>query len=306
MALNHLLRKHYHRWLPYMPAHLVYHGDYFRILRLLEGRAETRQGAIEQQLRHILTLAVRHVPFYRRAVRLTSRALAHEPVHALLARFPYIDKSIVMECRVELLDERLNPLQPYCAYSSGSIGQRICVWRNKRLADIEKASYMHEWGRFGFSFQRSRILRIGADAIAHADNPRARTIGNRLLLSPDHLSPAHKPAILAALNRFKPEYLHGYPGGAAALAELLRPGDLDFSFRAALLASEPILPHQGRVIAQHFACPMSISCGLTERTNLAFADWTDGTSAVYRFEPLYGVSENCRGDGYAEIVGTSL
>jgi phenylacetate-CoA ligase len=306
MDLKHWLRQRYPRWLPYLPARLSYHPDFFRVLRLLEAPVEHRRDIIDRRLRHILATAVRHVPFYRQTVRLTDRELAHEPAQALLARFPYVDKFTVMECRHAFLDERLDPRWLYPAYSSGSSGQGICMWRNKRLADVEKAFYVHQWGRLGFSFRRSRILRIGADAVCRADEPPTRTVGNRLLLSPNHLSAEHKPAILAALNRFRPEYLHGYPSSVAVLADMLQPDDLAFSLRAVLLASEPILAHQAHVIRRRFGCPISISYGLTERTNLAFADWSDARGSPYRFEPLYGVTENRTEDGQAEIVGTSL
>lgn len=306
MDFKHLMRQRYHHWMPHLPARLTYHRDFFRTLALLDATPEARQDAVERQLRHILKVAVRHVPFYRSKLRLTDLELAHESLPALLTRFPYVDKNTVMDRRSDFLDERLDPRGLYFAFSSGSSGQGVCVWRNKRLADIEKAFYVHEWGRHGFSFQRSRILRIGADAVCHPDQPPARTVGNRLLLSPNHLSAAHKNTILAALNRFKPAYLHGYPSSAAALADLLQPGELDFSLRAVLLASEPILAHQAQLIAGRFDVPMSISYGLTERTNLAFADWSGGRGSHYRFEPLYGVSENRYDGAHAEIVGTSL
>lgn len=306
MDFKDWLRHGGQRWLPYLPARLCYHRDFFRVQALLDGPPEPVQEAIGRQLRHVLSGAVRHVPFYRRALRLSDAELAHEPPSALLARFPYVDKDTVMAYPRDFLDERLDPRWLYCAYSSGSSGKGICVWRSKRLADIEKAFYAHAWRRHGFSFRHARILRIGAEAVSRDDAPPARAVGRRLLLSPNHLTPAHKPAIVAALNRFRPEYLHGYPGSAAALADLLQPGELDFSLKAVLLASEPLLPHQAALIAHRFGAPISISYGLTERTNLAFADCDGDAGSPYRFEPLYGISENRSDGALAEIVGTSL
>ena len=51
---------------------------------------------------------------------------------------------------------------------------------------------------------------------------------------------------------------------------------------------------------------MSISYGLTERTNLAFASYRQGAIGPYRFDQLYAVNENRIRGGRAEIVGTSL
>jgi phenylacetate-CoA ligase len=130
--------------------------------------------------------------------------------------------------------------------------------------------------------------------------------GNRLMLSPYHLDAAHRDAILDAIARFRPAYVHAYPSSAAALAELLRPGDLALQVRAVLLASEPATPAQLAAIRRLFRCPVSLNYGLSERTNLAFAGYDDQGLGAYRFQPLYGWSENRIDEDRCEIVGTSL
>src|SRR5206468_5885739 len=128
--------------------------------------------------------------------------------------------------------------------SGGSSGQGIGIWRSKRLADIEKAFFAHEWGRFGFSYERARILRIGADARRLAHETPSRVVGNRLMLSPYHIDERHRGAILAAIRDFRPQYVHAYPSSAAALAELLDGQAGALRVRAVLLASEPATPAQ--------------------------------------------------------------
>jgi phenylacetate-CoA ligase len=299
------LMQRYYEFRAYVPARWLYHADYFRVLQLLDSKAPP-QAVADERLRHVLTTAVRHVPFYRRAVRVQPHELSNEPPLALLARFPYIGKNDVMECQRDFLDERLDPRWLVYATSTGSSGQGIGVWRSKRLGDIEKAFYVHQWARFGFSFDKSHYLRIGYDAARPAHQPPTRVSGNRLLLSPYHLSPRHKPAIVAALNAFGPRFIHAYPSCASALADLLAPGELHFKIDGVLLASEPAEPQQLAAIESQFACPVSISYGLTERTNLAFAHYAGGTGWPYRFDPLYGINENRLVAGRPEIVGTAL
>jgi phenylacetate-CoA ligase len=302
------LAKRYDAYRRYVPARLLYHPDFFRVRSLLaqpRSAAQTRTRRSEM-LRHILVSAIEQVPFYRRSVRLSAGELAHEAPHELLARFPYLDKDQVMACQRDFLDQRLDPRQLAYATSGGSTGQGIGMWRSKRLADIEKAFFTHEWGRFGFNFDKARTLRIGADARRLAHEGPLRVAGNRLLLSPYHIEQRHRGAILAAINRFRPAFVHAYPSSAAALAELVQRRDLDFDARAVLLASEPATGAQLAAIERLFGCPISINYGLSERTNLAFAEHRHGVTRPYRFEALYGWSEN-RADGErAEIVGTSL
>jgi phenylacetate-CoA ligase len=300
------LLKQYYEYRAWVPARCLYHPDYFRVRRLLAGGPDQAQALLEQRLRHVLSVAVASVPFYKRSVSLSAGELANEPPRQLLERFPYLCKAQVMDCQRDFLHERFDPRYLRYVTSGGSSGQGIGLWRTKRLADIEKAFFTHQWGRFGFTFDRARYLRIGADARRQAHEAPTRVTGNRLLLSPYHLTARHKGAIVAAINRFQPQFVHAYPSSFIALCELIDAGDLDFRLRAVLLASEPATARQLALIERLFGCPVSISYGLSERTNLAFAEHRHGVTGPYRFQRLYGIDENLVSEGRAEIVGTSL
>lgn len=296
----------YHRWRGVVPAKLLYHPDHFAVRRLLAAPPEVQRAAAEHRLRHVLGSAVAYVPWYRRRVTLRPVELAHAPVAELLERFPYIGKQDVMECQRDFVDDRVNPRFLVYAQSHGSSGTGIGVWRDKRQGDIEKAFYFHAWGRLGFSFDKSRYARLGADSARPLDDAPCYRFGNRLMVSPNHLQAAHKADIVAALNRFRPEFIHAYPSAALSLAELLAPGELQFRLKGVLLASEPATAVQLALIGRVFDCPVSISYGLTERTNLAFAHHQRGHTSAYQFEPLYGWNETrLTSDGQPEIVGTS-
>jgi phenylacetate-CoA ligase len=306
MGYQEWLIKRYYTYRRLVPARFLYHPDYFRIGKLLAADPGQRRVVANLRLGHVLRTAMRHVPFYRRTVKLSAGELANEAPAELLQRFPFLDKAQVMACQREFLDERADLRRLHYATSGGSSGQGIGLWRSKRLADIEKAFFMHEWGQFGFSFDKAPILRIGADARALAHQAPARVDGNRLLLSPYHLTSRHRPAIVDAIHRFQPRYMHAYPSSAVALAELIDPAALGLSLRAVLLASEPATRQQLAAIGACFGCPVSVSYGLTERTNLAFASYRQGSIGHYRFDQLYAVNENRIRGGRAEIVGTSL
>jgi len=299
----------YYAWRRFVPARLLYHPDFFRVQALLAQDAAGVAGEARRRLRRVLVQALEHVPWYRRSVGIGPREAAHEPLDQVLACFPYLTKDEVMAQQRDFLDRRADPDKLLYATSGGSSGQGIGMWRSKRLADIEKAFFTHEWGRFGFSFDKSRILRIGADARRLAHEPPARVAGNRLMLSPYHIDEHHRGAILDAIRRFRPACVHAYPSSAAALAELLHAGSLDgvdLQVRAVLLASEPATPAQLAAIRALFRCPVSLNYGLSERTNLAFADHGEDGLGGYRFQPLYGWSENRIDEDRCEIVGTSL
>jgi phenylacetate-CoA ligase len=300
------MEKAYYRYRRYVPSRLLYDREHFFICGALEKGERDIAKLIEGRLRHILTTSITWVPYYRQSVRISPEELANEPPLELLTRFPFLEKAEIMEHQKKFLDERLRPEKLSYATSGGSTGQGIGLWRTKRLGDIEKAFFAHEWGKYGFSLDKSRYLRIGADARRLAHETPTRVVGNRLMLSPYHLDERFKVAIRNAINQYKPDFIHAYPSSAAALAELIDGNQLDLNVRAVLLASEPATKHQLAAIERAFKCPISVNYGLTERTNIAFAKYQDGQLGPYTFQNLYGVSENRSVDGRDEIVGTSL
>ncbi|GGY85088.1 hypothetical protein ACFFTM_04845 [Pseudoduganella plicata] len=306
MSYIEILEKQYYKYRKYIPARILYHPEYFRVMKLLDASPEVIQAAADAQLRHILTTACTHVPYYRSTMKLSAAELANEPPRELLQRFPFLTKAEIMSRQRDFLDERLNPRFLNYKTSGGSSGQGIGMWRNKRLADIEKAFLTHEWGKAGFTFDKSIYLRLGADARRLAHEEPSRVIGNRLMLSPYHVEPKHRDHIVRALNTVKPKYVHAYPSSAAALAEIIRDSDLDFRVTEVVLTSEPVTMQQLVAVDGLFHAPISIAYGLSERTNLAWRRYESGQYSPYRFVPLYGVTENRIEGNAAEIVGTSL
>lgn len=303
-----VMLRQYHRWRWCAPKRLLYHPDHFLVRRLIAAGPQVQAANVERRLRHILQTALAHVPYYRARVRIDPHEIRLAPLPELIGRFPYIDKTEVMERQQAFLDERVDRRFLLYATSHGSTGTGIGVWRDKRETDIEKAFYVGEWGRFGFDFDKSRYLRIGYDATRPLAAAPTWRLGNRLMLSPEHVQREHLPVILRAIERFRPQFIHAYPSAALALAELLVHEDHRFSFpvRGVLLGSEPASVAQLALIARVFDAPVSISYGLTERTNLAFAVHDGAEASAYRFQPLYGWTENRVRHGRHEIVGTSL
>ncbi len=306
MSYIDFLEKKYYAYRKYIPGRVLYHPAYFKVMKLLDADQQTIRAAADARLRHILTVACTHVPYYRETMKLSAAQLANESPRELLQRFPYLTKAEVMSRQRDFLDERLNPRFLNYVTSGGSSGQGIGLWRNKRLADIEKAFLTHEWGKTGFTFDKSMYLRIGADARRQAHEDPTRVIGNRLMLSPYHMAPKHRSHILTALNTVKPAYVHAYPSSASALAEIIRDSDLDFKVKAVFLVSEPVTQQQLAAIDGLFHAPASMSYGQSERTNLAFGGYQGGRYLPYRFEPLYAVNENRVEGASSEIIGTSL
>ena len=304
------LERAYYTFRHWIPARLLYHPAYFAVLSQLEKSEKDRaflEKAIAERLRFILSEAITYVPFYRESIKLTVEEIkrSEKPIE-LLQFFPFLEKETVMDQQSRFLSDRYRKQRIYYATSGGSSGQGVGVWRNKRIADIEKAFFAWERKRFSFSLERSSYLRIGADARRKAGEYPVWKLGNQLMLSPYHVNEQWLEEIVLRLNECKPEFINAYPSSLYELAKLIEPDRLHFRPRAIFLASEPVLDYQLAKIFDTFCAPISFHYGLTERTNLAFAEYREGTKYPYQMNPVYGYSENRSVDGQFEIVGTSF
>lgn len=304
------LERIYYRTRRWLPARVLYHPDYFRVLALLKKSSENEDFlkiVVTERIRSILSEAIAHVPFYRESVKLTLRDIKEcKRPEELLQMFPYLDKETVMEQQDRFLNDRYRKKSIYYVTSGGSSGQGIGLWRDKRIADIEKAFFSWERKRFGFSLERSRYLRIGADARRKHDECPIWHQGNQLMLSPYHVNEYWHEEILSYLNKYRPEFINAYPSSLHELSRLIDRDNLHFHPKAIFLASEPVMDYQLDKIFKVFRASISFHYGLTERTNLAFAEYREGVKYPYKVNFLYGHTENRYVDGKFEIVGTSF
>lgn len=290
-----------------VPAGLLYHRDHFRVARWLAQPTQERVRLADRLLRERLADAVVNVPHYRDSVRLDARAILHaDSALSVLHEFPYLERQTLMQAPERFLSDRYRWHPLHRATSAGSTGEGVVIWRTKRLIDIEMAFFSAAWAHYGFRFERSRTLRIGRDALRPIDQAPTWVQGNRLMLSPLHTGPRWVDAIRRELERFQPEYIHGYPGAVHDLVLLFGDRVPGIQVRAVLLTSEHVHEDQLRRIGEAFRAPVSVNYGMTERTNIAFRELRDGALTRYQFEPLYGYSENRLQNGNFEIVGTSI
>lgn len=125
-----------------------------------------------------------------------------------------------------------------------------------------------------------------------------------LLLSTVHLLPENLPHYAAALERFKPVYLSGYPSSMYVLAEYYRqagggtPGAAP-KLKAALTSAETLLDHQRRAIEETFATRVFDQYGQAEMQSF----WYECEAGSMHAHPLAGVTEILRADGTAAAPG---
>ena len=114
-----------------------------------------------------------------------------------------------------------------------------------------------------------------------------------LLLSTVHLLPRNLPFYAAALERFRPAYLSGYPSSMYVLADYYRQsGRPAPRLKAALTSAETLLDHQRRAIEETFATRVFDQYGQAEMQSF----WYECGAGRMHAHPLAGVTEILRPD----------
>ncbi len=121
-----------------------------------------------------------------------------------------------------------------------------------------------------------------------------------LLLSTVHLLPENLPHYAAALERFRPVYLSGYPSAMYVLAEYYwQSGRPAPRLKAALTSAETLLDHQRHAIEEVFATRVFDQYGQAEMQSF----WYECEAGRMHAHPLAGVTEILRPDGTTAAPG---
>jgi phenylacetate-coenzyme A ligase PaaK-like adenylate-forming protein len=295
------------------PKRFIYTSEYDHIIRLNEryerpDQEEAVRATLRRRLAWYLQEALESVPYYRETVKVRPEDIDESNAADALKEFPYLLKSTVMNDSDAFVNRKFRKESLTYTQSAGSTGQAIGLWRTKAEVGIEVAFVASEWGKFGLDWERSRIVRMGADCRKPENEDPFTYWRNRLYISPSHLHSRWMEEIYRAIVAFKPDFIWAYPSSVLLFAEYLQEREKPpLQLKALLLASENLEEYQYHLFKRIFNAPVSAHYGLTERTNMATLRETDGGSDFhYRLIDTFGYSENYRDElGNDEIVGTS-
>ena len=296
-----------------LPKRFYYSSAYTYVLSLNKryerpDQKEAVQRKLRCRLANYLREALEAVSYYRETVKVRPADIDESNAVDALMEFPYLHKSAVMDNKEAFLNRRFNKESLTYYTSGGSTGRGIGVWRSKEEIDIENAFVLSEWGKLGLDWEKSRIVRIGADAQKRDDEDPFKYWANRLFISTFHLHSRWMDEIYRAIIAFKPDFIWSYPSCVEILARYMEEhAKPPMRLKGILLSSETLQDHQYALFKRIFDAPVSDLYALTERTNMAFSRESEsGDGFYYRLVDTYGYSENYRDEyGNDEIVGTS-
>ncbi len=263
----------------------------------------------ERELARLLNYAIRHIPYYSRYRRL----LGGKPFDMLRGIEPITKKDMQRDLDLFVLPEKERG-RYHIAYTGGSSGYPLRMYFDNYATGIEWAFMIAQWMRAGYKLGDTRAAFRGIEfkdncASIIRDNP----VYDEVLLSPFHLTDESLEKYVAALKRFKPKFLRGYPSALTVLAKyILQTGVENLPrFEALLCGSESYTDDQRVLLEKAFNTRFFSWYGMTEKVVLA---GECEFSIYYHAFPQYGITEIQDKNGNVsseigvegEIVGTGF
>lgn len=239
--------------------------------------------------------AIEFTPFYRD----TAKKLKIEKVidTEQVLEFPLLCKEQLTEELDRFSDYRFINNR-YVVTTGGTTGGQTRLF-------MSNDCYGREWGfvndfliRCGVNPDSRRLCLRGVEGIPPDRLTSYNPLYKEMLISPFRLSGDQVIKNLAAIRRFKPQWIHGYPSSVAEFSRILsQHGESLPSITHILLVSEGLYSDQESQIGHVFGKNIHTFYGMTER--VIFAERIDNHLYPH---PLYGATELVDG----ELVATGF
>ena len=202
-----------------------------------------------------------------------------------LKKIPYLTKQIIRENEEKFKDNSIKNF--YYATSGGTSGKPIKIAFDYPSLYKERAFVYHYWSAFGYNYKKSKLITF-RELEFNGKLTKKNTIYNELLINPFMLDSDNIKKIVDKIEKFKGDFIYGYPSLIAAFCRLLSKNKIKLktSVKAIFLISENLYPDQKNRIQEVFNCPIAMFYGHTEK-----AVFAEKYGDKYIFNPFYGYTE---------------
>jgi phenylacetate-CoA ligase len=271
----------------------IFYARFRQLLDETESMPEADRKALRQRL---LARSIAHairLPGYRDCAPATS-----------LEPFPILTKDTLQKRPQHFQAHQWSGIS---ASTGGSTGNPLRLLRSPRSIVVEQATIDWIAAKADVELGRCRVAVLRGDNIKDPNDWQPpfwrREGGRRLVLSSNHLGPAHFQDFAAALEAFRPDVLHAYPSSLQLLTSLAEEYGTRLRFPLAITSSETLPAGLRSRVKAVFGAALLDHYGLAERVAAAYS-LEDG---VYTFVFPYAVTELIpESEGTGRVVGSSL
>jgi phenylacetate-CoA ligase len=209
-------------------------------------------------------------PFWEKRFKQYGVNCLAENVQAELKKLPILTKREVQD----QVDELRNPtIEKDCllsSHTSGTTGSGLVFWETPTAEKERWAVWWRYRGWHGLTQDMWCGYFGGRSVVPLTQSTppfwRLNYSGRQILFSGYHMSSAAANAYLAALDKYSPPWLHGYPSLLSLIAGYLleRGKPLKITPRVVTTGAENLLPQQKDLMQKAFGCPVRQHYGQAE------------------------------------------
>lgn len=219
-----------------------------------------------------------------------------------LNKIPTISKEDVLNNFEKIISKE--DIDHYEAFTGGSTGKPLKILLDTASIYKEKAYVYNYWSKFGYDYRKSKIITFRGLEFSgklYKYNP----IDNQIILNPFKLNEENIDQYINIINKFKPEFIHGYVSAIHNFCKILNKKNLKINskIKCIFFVSENVTEGERRYIRDTLNCDTNIFYGHSERC--VFAENYEGG---YIFNDMYTHVDfiNSNEEGIYEIACTGL
>ncbi len=260
---------------------------------------EKSQWLSDKQIRQIqlnlLQRLIRHcydsVPYYRQIM--DRLGIAPEDIKSLedINRFPIISKRNVLGAGDSILSKRYPKLLLRKAYTGGTTGTPMRIYRNLFSIGNEHAFVRRQWDWANIGFN-DRCAYLTGRLVVKPDQKANKLyaydpIMKELILSTYHLSSKSAKNFAMVMKKYRVKAVVGYPSAVYLLARTCLDAGIELELKSTLTSSETLTDSMRKTIVEAFNCKVFDFYGGAERICYIFTC----ERGSYHIIPEYGLTE---------------
>lgn len=297
----------------FFPKSFLYTKNYNKIVELHNLLDNGNEEIVDLHLRKrmviVLQEALQNVPWYRKNVLIDSHNINETNVYEILNQFPFTDKKIIMDNWDDFLNEKYSKKNLKIGSTEGTTGQGILIANNRKEIGVQMASFEVASKNIHFDFIKTRTIRLGLEALKNINEYPCEIYGNRLLVSPVHLTPKWFDTIYRDCINFNTTAIHSYPTLLFLFAQYINENNLPpINVKLLQLSSDVFLWQHYIAFNKAFNYPEILcSYNMSEHVALGFSVINNEHKSIgYQLDKIYAFNENLRDEfDRFEIIGTS-
>lgn len=277
-----------------LPAERRYGNVFMETWAMLEeeeGFSASEQALhLNERFHSIVAHSIKHVPYYREwAARHNVDESAFTTIDSI-TKLPIINKEEVRRQGDRMLADDRDQRRVVIKETSGSTGLPLKLYFDESTAMREWANVLHLWKRAGYTWDSSRVVLRGAMFRAKQRGQLWQWDAMRRELSIDisQMDEKHCALYCRLLEKYKPDFIHGYPSAIDILCRYIEKHPLTHRFKGVLFVSENVTDSERRYVENILNAKSYSFYGHTERAAIA---GECESSRSYHVVPSYGYIE---------------